>query len=333
MKQIYLLLALSLVCSMATAQNFLGYQNSNYNGVMSTHLQPAASADSRVRFDLQLFGLSSTFQNDYVGIGKSYIQDGLLGAGFPPIDSSNKRLLFPEFLNGETKSLYLNYDFYGPSLMVSLSPKHSISLTTRQRTILNVDNFGEELARLAYDDFQVPSLWGTQYQNNDLSINLLSYLEFGLGYSRVLLDKQTHFLKAGVRAKWLSGQAAAYLYADDLTYSFDDENTLNVQNINARYAHATVLDDIAGNFNPFQDFERFSTRNTGWGWDFGLVYEWRPKVAEYTYVVGTDVRPRRDLNKYRARVGISLLDVGGLLFDNSDFSSDFNGSLLNFRFR
>ncbi|MFK7925159.1 MAG: DUF5723 family protein [Bacteroidia bacterium] len=333
MKQIYLLLCLSLICTFATAQNFLGYQNSNYAGVLGSHLQPASTADSRFKLDVSLFGFSTTFQNDYVGISKTYLTDGIFGGGFPEVDSTNKRLLFPEFLNGEPKSLYLNYDFYGPSLMFSLSNKHSISFTTRQRTIANIDNFGEEAARFAYDDVKIPSLWGTQYSSDNLGINVLSYLELGFGYSRVLMDKQSHFLKAGVKGKWLSGLAAAKLYTETLTYSFDDANTLNVHDVDAQYAHATVLDDIAGSFNPLTDFDRFSTQNTGFGWDFGVVYEWRPKVAEYTTVVGSDVRPRRDLNKYRARIGLSLLDVGSIRFDNSDFSSDFSGSLLNFRFR
>ena len=138
MKQIYLLFCLSLVCTFATAQNFLGYQNSNYAGVLGTHLQPASSADSRFKLDVSLFGFSTTFQNDYVGISKSYLREGFFGLGFPEIDSTNKRMLFPEFLNGEAKSLYLNYDFYGPSFMLSLSPKHSISFTSRQRSNAHV---------------------------------------------------------------------------------------------------------------------------------------------------------------------------------------------------
>ena len=51
-----------------SAQSYLGIVNSNYAGVTGMELQPASIVDSRYRFDISLFGLSSTIANNYVGL-------------------------------------------------------------------------------------------------------------------------------------------------------------------------------------------------------------------------------------------------------------------------
>ena len=53
MKKIITLLLISIT-GFVGAQNFLGFQQSNYSGVMGTTVQPASFVDGRYKFDLNI---------------------------------------------------------------------------------------------------------------------------------------------------------------------------------------------------------------------------------------------------------------------------------------
>jgi hypothetical protein len=50
----------------------------------------------------------------------------------------------------------------------------------------------------------------------------------------------------------------------------------------------------------------------GWGMDLGFTYEFRPDVEQYKYKVDTILYLDNQKNKYKYRLGISLMDVGGV---------------------
>jgi hypothetical protein len=333
MKQLLLTLALFLCFHTLSAQNFLTIQPSNYSGIMGVNLQPASIADSRHRADLSLFGFSGTLDNNYLGISRTFLNDFRAQGGIPVVDSITQPLYFPENINGQDKSAYVNYDNYGPSFMLALSPKRSIGFTSRQRNFFNLDYLGEELARLSYTDVGVRELLAQPWQSDGLSFDYLSYWELGLAYSQVVLDQGKHFLKAGARLKWINGIASTHLQFQRLEYDFPNRRVVNIRGAEALYARSANLAQTGVNTSPFPAFENIFSGNTGWGGDIGLVYEFRPKHEDYTYRYQDTLLPRRDLNKYRLRLGLSLLDVGSVSFDRAEESRDFTGQVRNFAFR
>src|ERR1700751_1106894 len=52
------------------AQDYLGFNQSNYAGVSGIYAQPASIANGRDRFDMSLIGLSFYAYNNSVGINK-----------------------------------------------------------------------------------------------------------------------------------------------------------------------------------------------------------------------------------------------------------------------
>ena len=50
----------------------------------------------------------------------------------------------------------------------------------------------------------------------------------------------------------------------------------------------------------------------GWGVDVGIVYEYRPDNRKYVYRQKGVVKLDPSKNKYEFRVGVSLLDIGGI---------------------
>lgn len=308
------------------AQTFIGFQNSNYAGIYAIDLQPASIADSRLKYDVSLFGLNTTFSNSYISIAGSAILNGDIGN----LTSDNYMGIIRENLNGDPKSLYLNYDIQLPGAMISLSPKHSIAFTSRWRSFLNVDGVEEPAARFGYHLLDLARQFDSVYTNPGMSVNILSYMEFGLNYSRVLYDEGEHFVKGGARLKLLSGLAGASAYTDSLRYSFSDDHTISVEEANISYSHSTVLDGIQDGFDPFRDFGNIRFNDVGFGLDLGVVYEYRPDHAEYHYGSGDSRSPMLDKNKYKFRVGLSLLDVGVIPFAQSPSGQNFSGSVLGY---
>lgn len=321
-----LLLLFSLLSCSLWAQTFVGFQGSNYAGIYAVDLQPAAIADNRLKYDISLIGLSTTLTNNYVNIAGSAILNG----DWRNINSDNYRGFLLEELNGKSKSVYLNYDIQLPGAMIALSPKHGIAITSRWRSFLNIDGLEEPGARFAFNLLDLPTQFGEEYSNPGLRINLLNYFELGFGYGRVLHNKGPHFLKGGGRLKLLSGLAGVSVYADSLRYSFLDDHTLSVQQANISYAHSTVLDGIENDFNVFQDFGQLRFNDMGLGLDLGLVYEYRPDHEEHYVGQGENRVAMQDQNKYKFRIGLSVLDIGGIPFTQSERSQDFSGTVLGY---
>ena len=62
----------------------------------------------------------------------------------------------------------------------------------------------------------------------------------------------------------------------------------------------------------------------GLGLDLGIVYEWRPNYAKYKYDMDgkTDLWMRNE-NKYKARIGFSIIDLGSMKFTKGGLSRNF----------
>ena len=119
-------------------------------------------------------------------------------------------------------------NIYLPSLLVSINEKNSISLSARARTYVNVDGVDSELYRFAYNSLNYPSLYNTRITNDRLSIQTMTLREYALGYGRVLVDKEKHFLKAGVTLTALHWLQPAYLYIQNSEYVGHSYSTLSV---------------------------------------------------------------------------------------------------------
>ena len=67
MKKTLLILSLFSL-TQVKAQDYLGFNQSNYAGVTGVYQQPASIADSRMKFDMTLVGANIYVYNNYVGM-------------------------------------------------------------------------------------------------------------------------------------------------------------------------------------------------------------------------------------------------------------------------
>jgi len=329
------------------AQDFLGFVNSNYAGITGAIINPANIADNRLKVDVNLVGLNFNLANNYIGIKRGAITNYTKFDGKQDFQKS----YLNDVNNGKDKAFFFSTRVALPSFMINLSPKHSVGLSINSRTYFTMDGVSEPLAKLLYSDigrntnYNVNDLLGINIQNKYFNANVMSWMEYGLTYARVIKNANKHFFKAGVTPKLLQGLASGYINIKNFDFRFDN-NPLQIKNDSLQlltvlktdvgYAHSDNFDalqsgdgQINSMINPLQNFQYL-----GFGADFGFVYEWRPNYQNYLY----DMDGEKNLlakyeNKYKLKVGLSLVDFGRIRFDKGIYSRDFTVAIDTLKYR
>lgn len=318
LRYLFLLLILLLANLRLPAQHLMGLAGSNRVSTHAVLLNPSAIADSRQGFYLNLFTGQASFTNTYFHYDGPRITPGsfMEGEGEEMFDRS----YIKERLDGKSKMAYFGTDLRLPSFMLKLSPRHSIALTTRFRTVVQANNLSENLARVIGFGTANADIQDTPFTNQEAYFNFNAFGETGLTYARVLLSREKRFLKGGITLKKLAGLYNAHLLVSDLDYQVlkaqDGTSYMRVQQGNARFGYTRSEFEL----DEEDILEAMTWRNipgSGWGLDIGFTYEHRPKYEEYQYISGGVERTDHGRNKYKYRIGASLLDVGGISYKDS----------------
>jgi hypothetical protein len=290
MKKTVLVIAFLASLATAKAQSYLGYYHDNYAGVQGVLFNPASIVDSHFKTDVNLLSFSSSISNDMYGVK---LFDALKN-GYD-FDTQSKK----SFTNAN--KVNMNVDVMGPSFMFNITPKQSLAIFTRARSIVNIidinGNLVNELSKDNKNNFDY-SLGSPNAVGN-------SWGEVGIAYAAVLYQSGEHFLKGGITAKYLQGVANYHFQGNSIQLKYE-ENTLfpnQSQYISSGTAIYGTSQDFATNSKIDID-----SKSNGFGIDLGLVYEWRPDY-------NASVKDNNDLNKYKFRFGLALTDLGSMKYD------------------
>ena len=331
------LFSVLLVCSTALkAQNYLGIMNSNYAGVMGTDLQPASFVDGRFAVDVNLFSINfDAWQN-----AKFFDASVMPRSSWPySLNRDTAWLKDPNFVdnsifdlrnytasNARPMGVYVGTQIDVANFAFHINRKIAVGFSSKLRFINNVDDIHPEVGRLAEEGLDYSPLWNTQIDGSLLSQSSMAWAEYGVNYGQVIKDDGEHFFKAGGRLKLLQGIAANYLHAGDLDFNLLNKDTAATFRGDFNFGYSDNIDEYITGQSDFSAGEFFrSTSRMGFGFDLGVVYEWRPNWQEYKYDMDGETNLwRRDSEKYKLRVGASLLDIGGMRFTKSGRSRDFS---------
>ncbi len=227
----YLLALFLFTCYLSQSQDYAGFNQSNYAGVSGIHIQPASIVDGRMKFDMNLIGFNVAAYNNYIGIKKDAFKrekvDGQTSfSAFEDKEFADKYLI--EKSNGKDKSIYFSNRIQGPSFLVNINRKNAIAISSNVRTYINIDGVSPDLAKLAFEEFKYPTLWVTNLTNKNLSIQEMTWAEYGLTYAHVFKDDNEHYFKGGATVKLLQGIQSAYMFVKDLEYNFKTDTTLSI---------------------------------------------------------------------------------------------------------
>ena len=141
--------------------------------------------------------------------------------------------------------------------------------------------------------------------------------EIGLSYGRVLFnDSDKHYLKAGITLKYLLGAGIAQGGSNSLSGAYTATN--NQVNFSGDLSYLTSFEDDEETTN------NATSLSPGYGMDIGFVYEFRTRGSR----IGNSGDNPRALNKYRAKLGVSLLDLGAITYKDVTHSTyQLNGAV------
>lgn len=289
-RSIALLLAASLYLT-GHSQSFVGYGYDNYSGVNGILLNPGMLADSRYKVNVNLFSVSALAGNNAYEMDRSR----LMGLHFSNMVEGNG---FYKSANTDYKYAYFNTDILGPSATISLTPKDALGLITRVRVIGDVFNLSNSLFQLSGK--ADPNFYNLDIINRSLQMKAAAFAEAGVSYGRVLMKNDHSELKIGITGKYIMGLAYGSASSGQMNLNVDP--TQNIVNLNADVTaqYSASLENVGGNTSIYNQLNHNAGR--GWGLDFGFVYEWKKAT---------------DPDGYKMRLGMSVTDVGSVMYTNS----------------
>lgn len=291
------------------AQDFSGYSTGSWAGINSLHVNPANVVDSRFKVDINLFMINGFVGNNFVGVDQQAI--------FSPDrwnDPGADTIYLTKNYDGSAKNGLVNFRVQGPSFMFNITKKDAIAFTSNVRSIVNLDDLDDDFAQFIFEGIP-SSKYGINFNEEYAAANVNLWAEYGLTYGRVVLDKKEHFLKAGVTLKFLQGLGSAYGGGKNTNFVWGQDSIRQLTG-NVNYGHSDNLDFTNNNYT-------FKLEGAGFGADLGLVYEWRPKWQKYKYNMDgkTDLW-RRDLDKYKLKASLALVDIGSIFYTRAANSRD-----------
>lgn len=297
------------------AQQMLGISTGNYAGTHGVYLNPSYAADTRHGFYLNMFSFDGYVSNNYAtwagpGSLASYIIKG----------NEMKEDYLSENLNGKTKMINAGIDLRGSSFLLKMNAKSGLAITSRVRGSLQMFNISENIAKMIRTGIDNPEIINQMNEGNSFTFNSNLFSEIGLTYGRTVWEQDAHFLKAGITVKKLSGYYSAYAVNDGLNFQVSEDMIkgyyLDIQNIGIRYGASSTSFDL-------DSFDGLGGNKTGsgWGLDLGATYEHRKNIDDYKYTMNGEEKLDNRKNKYDYKIGISIIDIGGIKYANPEARS------------
>jgi hypothetical protein len=278
---------------------------SPFAGVNNIGFNPAGIAGSRVNLDIALAGASMSLYNNYLAIDRDVLFKGVL-RGSEPYDTANfANTYLHENTDNHDRWLHLNASALLPSFTATFDNGHAFGTHARVTSVTQLNGVPNNLAKLAYEGFNYPSLWGLTLNSEDLELLTAAWTEYGFTYAGLIQTSPQHSIRVGGTLKVLQGLAAAYVEFNDLSFSLQDIDTVSFLEADVSYGHSDNLDFDNGGFS-FRLRTPFSV-----GLDFGVIYDYKPS-ADGDRVIS---------------VGLALVDAGRIRFDKGTYSQDFHADI------
>jgi Family of unknown function (DUF5723) len=280
--KIYFLFSL-LICSYtAHSQNLNTYQISNFSGVYGLGYNPAAIADTRYSYHLNLGAMAGSFGQNLVH--NSYLPFSKNTFSFAKSDFKTERI-----------------NLLGPSLMLQLPKGNSFAISTKYRAGQNADS--KDINSLFENN-------GSTFANSKAYYNSVSARELSLSYAHPFAFK-SHFFKAGASLKL---EAMTHLTEVNLRNGNLKNSSTGAASITGEYT-GDILYYSSNTFNELNVSNLLKVKNSGFGYDLGFIYEFRPKYEEYAYQMDGKTEYDTQKSKYLVKIGLSMMDIGQ--FDGS----------------
>ena len=281
----------------AFGQAQLGLRLDNFAGVNALALNPSAGATAAFGWDINLAGVGASLGNNLLFVGSASVggvlaHTGLIGAANSvQFQTNTQNLYFYDFFNQPHEKFFVSSVF--------------AALPSAQFNFENGTSFGFSLAeRAAFGSFDIPLIADAYFQQKilrgekrfvpPLRVMGASWGEFGLNFSKKILDDTKGSLTVGATVKILTAQQGVFLE------NFDGTAVTRLSK------DSTILHALNTTVGFTDNFQHNLFGNNGGGWSFDIGATWTlGGNADY------------ESKPYDWRFGVALLDVGVLNFSKN----------------
>ncbi len=305
MRAIFFCLAM-LFAGVAGAQERFGMAHGNYGGSDIAFLNPARTAGQWVYADIRLAGADAFAWNSLMA-WSDRTQDlfGELRKGGTSVNSGSMVLRNNPF--GRSHRAVVQAAVLGPAVSMALG-RGTIGLGVRSRAHVSASGVSEAMGNFLFHGLNHRPQHGLRYREEGVRTLGAAWTEFSMNYAHIVRAEGFSFISVGASVRYNLGHTAGTMQLTDLDYTVVDTAQLIVHEATARYGFA--LPGVRA--------------GSGWGADLGMVYERTLDEADgyYPHQGSAGCSPIR----YRYRIGLSLLDLGGIRFRQAESASVHAGS-------
>ena len=290
-------LCLCLPVCLSAQYNF-GIGNGNYSGILGARINPAVTAGSPLKWEVNLVSGDMLYDNTFV-----YIPHGSVPVlGFKSIyngiiDNNHFSTHYDPANPNKLYQFTMSTEVIGPSIRFNMGTNQSIGFTIAARSYENMHDLPGTTAQNAFSYLMQTDLWNKPLSDYSSRVNGMGWLEYGLNYSAVLVNNGKSQLKFGIDLKYLQGVVAAYVQNTHLNYKLSD--TANLQFTNSSVDYGRTDYDSYRKIGSYNDLNH----GQGVGADLGLVYVHKSDP--------------NDPIPYDYRLGISVMDMGAIDFNRN----------------
>ena len=298
--KLFIVLAFFIHSFSGISQEQLGIRMDNYTGMDQAWINPAFVASSPLTFDIHLVGLGLYVEQNYGFIHNTSLLDMKNKTDFVSAFDLEGKSVPKNALVGDVydtpnkKYLKFSGTLTGPSIMFKIAEQHSVGLFTNMRSALTASKIPAVLGYYAYDQkayqegFTVTPFKGAGSIWNETGIH------YGLE-----IEKSNGTIAFGANLKYNSFLESGFFgLQNEMTYTKISPDSVSINYPAIEFAITT------GNINKF-----------GYDSNTKEPIMGTPSVDFYGHGLSADLGASiqiedRDIEGYRWRAGISVLDFG-----------------------
>ena len=263
-------------------------------------LNPSSMVDSKAWLDINLVGADVFAWNNfsYLSKGDFYVWDDVFSGNIP---TSLYRT------NGKQKHAAANIRVDGPSFTLSQG-KNAFGFHTAARVFASAEDLSEPTALFIREGLDYDPQEAIDYNQQNMGAFATAWAEIGASYGRIIYQEGKDMINVGGTAKYLMGIGHMSAYVDELNHTVLNDDDWNVTSLTGQYAIT----------------EPGFANGHGFGVDLGVTYKRMLEDVD-DYAPHT---PQSDCGTidYKYKIGVSLLDLGGISFNKNSLIRTFENS-------
>ena len=316
----YLLIFLFTISGSQTCgQEMLGSVFSTYGGINSAQINPAFITGSKTYIDINIISANAFLVNNWAYIPKEDEDSWEVvrsDSVVPKYGKYQYNGFYTYHKDTKPKNLAQSVRIMGPSVMLQTG-EHAFGLSIQSRMITSGQNIPYEIPIFIYEGLTYKPLQNIVFDNDNFNFSSLVWTEisasWGYDFHRFYKSK----LSFGLNAKLILGHEGAYSINRNAKYIIYEPETIEFFNYDAEYGMALPMD-----YNSKEpNYQGPLVRGYGLGIDAGFVFTRlksrfppanRGKICSKPY------------EEYLYRIGFSLLDIGGVSFNQNAQKHNFD---------